>query len=158
MRALGAVRGQFKQTDWDGLVRDGRFALQRPGKLRFDYTDETLLVVSDGFTLSIQDRELETTDAVPLAATPLGSILSGDSQFRDTSVIVETLAEGNAFYVTLKDKRDDWSGQLTLKFGQADNKLIGWVTLDETGAGTHVDLYNIDYSPKLNPRLFIVQE
>lgn len=156
MQTLTTVRGRFSQTDWDGSRALGRFALQVPGKLRFDYAGDAMVVVADGVTLAVQDQELETTDSVPLAATPLGAILSGKRTFRDATEVVSTHTSSGYFYVTLQDKGDDWAGKLTLKFNQDNNRLAGWITLDETGAGTQVDLYEVDYVAKLNPRLFII--
>ena len=158
MAGLEAVRGQFTQTNWDGTRQSGQFALQKPGKMRFDYDDKSLSVIADGITLSLTDNALETTDSVPLVATPLGAILSGKEKFRDTTNVQKTHVAGAYFYVSLTDKGDDWAGVLTLKFNNSDNRLAGWVTLDEAGSGTQVDLSDVNYTPKLNPRLFIIED
>ena len=70
------LQGNFEQIDSNNKRTTGRFYVQRPGKLRFDYAPpSTLRLVADGHFLAIEDSEPEDrreisarVDAVPAAA------------------------------------------------------------------------------------------
>ena len=59
INAITRIQGRFLQTNPDGSTVGGRFWLQRPGKVRFEYdAPSPLLLISDGATVSLQDRRL----------------------------------------------------------------------------------------------------
>ena len=98
--ALAKVKtasGTFEQLAPDYTESTGRFALSRPGKVRFEYDAPTpLLVVSDGTTVALQDSELETTDRVPLGTTPLALLLDDEIDFATEAEVLD-VTTGNAF-------------------------------------------------------------
>ena len=58
-QALTSAQGTFTETGPGGQTRQGRFYLQRPGKMRFEYTNPAgLLVVSDGYNVKRYDPRL----------------------------------------------------------------------------------------------------
>ena len=72
MNSTASFSGRFAQYAADGSFAQGQVYIKRPGKLRFEYdAPNPLLIVSDGVTLTQQDKALETIDRVPLSATPL---------------------------------------------------------------------------------------
>ena len=57
---LNSIQGNFEQIDSNNKRTSGRFYVQRPGKLRFDYAPpSTLRLVADGHFLAIEDFEPE---------------------------------------------------------------------------------------------------
>ena len=71
LQALTSAQGTFTETGPNGQTRQGRFYLQRPGKMRFEYTTPAgLLVVSDGSNVKRYDPRLNVFRQVPLSATP----------------------------------------------------------------------------------------
>lgn len=161
-RALAAVktaRGRFEQYGPDGSYSTGQFAMSRPGRVRFDYDDPVpLVLVSDGTTVALQDSELETTDRVPLASTPLSLLLSGTPDFEKEADVVEVRRTGERTNITLRDKTGEMEGTLTLVLDASDNTLTGWRTVDASGGRTSVLLSAIETGTKLNPRLFVLKD
>lgn len=157
-KALAAVktaRGKFEQYSPDGSFSTGQFALSRPGKVRFDYDDPVpLVLVSDGTTVALQDSELETTDRVPLASTPLSLLLSDAIDFDKDAEVIDVRRTGERTNITLRDKTGETEGTLTLVLEGAGNLLEGWRTVDANGASTSVMLKDVETGARLNPRLF----
>jgi hypothetical protein len=57
------LQGNFEQIDSNNKHTAGRFYVQRPGKLRFDYAPpSTLRLVADGHFLAIEDSSLKTNE------------------------------------------------------------------------------------------------
>lgn len=161
-KALGAVktaRGNFEQYSPDGSFSTGQFAMSRPGKVRFDYDDPVpLVMVSDGATVALQDSDLETTDRVPLASTPLSLLLSDTLDFEKQAEVIDVRRTGDRTNITLRDKSGEMDGTLTIVLAGTSKALTGWRTVDASGGNTSVTLNNVETGAKLNPRLFILRD
>ncbi|KCZ98697.1 LolA family outer membrane lipoprotein carrier protein [Hyphomonas polymorpha PS728] len=161
-KALATVktaRGRFEQYSPDGSFSTGQFAMQRPGKVRFDYDDPVpLLMVSDGTTVALQDSDLETTDRVPLKSTPLSLLLSDRLDFESQASVIDVRRADGRTNITVQDKSGDMEGTLTLVLASADNSLVGWRTTDANGGNTSVLLSDVETGARLNPRLFILRD
>ncbi|OUS44677.1 outer membrane lipo protein carrier protein LolA-like protein, partial [Ostreococcus tauri] len=137
----------------------GRFALSRPGKVRFEYdAPSPLLVVSDGTTVALQDSELETTDRVPLGTTPLALLLDDDIDFATEADVLDVQNSNGRVEITLRDKSGEMDGTLTLLLMESDMSLTGWRTMDSGGNLTSVQLTNVESGKRLNPRLFVMKD
>ena len=161
-KALAKVktaRGKFEQYSPDGSLSTGQFAMSRPGKVRFDYDDPVpLVLVSDGTTVALQDSDLETTDRVPLASTPLSLLLSDKLDFEKDAEVVDVRRNGDRINITVRDKTGEMDGTLTVVLATSDNALTGWRTVDANGGRTSVMLSDVETGAKLNPRLFILKD
>jgi outer membrane lipoprotein-sorting protein len=157
-KALAAVktaRGKFEQYSPDGSFSTGQFAMSRPGKVRFDYDDPVpLVLVSDGTTVALQDSELETTDRIPLASTPLSLLLSDKLDFEKEAEVIDVRRTGDRTNITVRDKTGETEGTLTVVLAGTSNSLEGWRTVDANGGSTSVMLKDVETGAKLNPRLF----
>jgi hypothetical protein len=89
LQNLTAAQGTFVETGGGGQRREGRFYLQRPGRMRFEYTTPAgLLVVSDGSNVKRWDPRLEVFRQVPLGQTPLSTFLARNVRL-DQGVTIE---------------------------------------------------------------------
>tara|TARA_R110000823_G_scaffold67894_1_gene157954 strand:- start:201 stop:863 length:663 start_codon:yes stop_codon:yes gene_type:complete len=159
MSDVKTASGKFEQLAPDYSVSTGSFALSRPGKVRFDYDDPTpLLIVSNGATVAMQDSELETTDRVPLGSTPLSLLLDDSLDFENEAQVLDVVRANGRIGVTLQDRSGEMDGTLTLVLADVTKELIGWRTEDSGGNITSVQLVDVEYDKKLNPRLFILKD
>ncbi len=159
LSAVKSARGRFEQVAPDGTLSTGQFAMVRPGKIRFDYDDPVpLLLVSDGTTVGLQDADLETTDRVPLAQTPLALLLSDTLDFEKDAEITDVRRSGPQVVISLRDRSGEMDGTLTVFLASSDYALRGWRTVDASGGITSVQLNSVEYGKRLNPRLFILRD
>lgn len=160
--ALGAVetaKGRFIQIDPTGQRAVGSFALQRPGRMRFDYDAPVpILIAADGATVAVRDDELETVDRVPLAATPLNLLLDDQLDFETEAEVMRVTKANGQVAITMRDRTGEADGELTLYLDSASYDLMGWRTLDGNDRLTFVELRDVDTGVKLNPRLFIIDD
>jgi len=153
------ARGTFEQVAPDFSESTGRFALSRPGKVRFEYdAPSPLLLVSDGTTVALQDSELETTDRVPLGTTPLALLLDDEIDFETEADVLEVIRRNGRVGITLRDRSGEMDGTLTLILQESDMSLTGWRTVDSGGNITSVMLSDVTYGSRLNPRLFVMTD
>lgn len=160
--ALGTVetaKGTFVQTDSNFQEVTGKFFLRRPGRVRFDYDEPSpLLIVADGATVAIEDRDLETQDRVPLSATPLAMLLDDELDFETEANVLDLQRTDDFIQVSLEDKSGETEGTLSIVFDAADMSLVQWRTIDPTGAVTSVQLAGVETGMRINPRLFRIEE
>ena len=151
--------GRFDQYAADGSVESGQIYLQRPGKMRFEYdAPSPLLIVSDGVTMTQQDRALETFDRVPLASTPLNFFLKENVNLARDTEVVALQKLSNEWRVSARDGSGEMDGVITMIFDAQTLALKEWVITDGFGGNTRVILSNLRYNDRLDPRLFVLRE
>ncbi len=156
MANVKTARGIFEQVSPDGSLSTGKFALARPGKVRFEYDDPVpLLIVADGTTVAMKDTELETVDRIPLSATPLALLLDDKLDFDSEADVLDIVRNDTQLGITIADPNGEVDGELQLIFSADDLELDSWVATDSGGNRTNVKLRDVQTGKRLNPRLFI---
>ena len=159
MNQITTAQGRFTQYDYSGNFSQGSFYLSRPGKMRFEYDDPVpILIVSDGTTLAIEDRDLETVDRVPLVSTPLNLLLRKDTDLAANANILSIGKRGGLVGIRLSDKSGDAEGELELFFDATTYELKQWESIDVNGAVTTVQLTQSEKGGSLSPRLFRIDD
>ncbi len=161
-RALTDTRtaqGRFTQVDPQGSPSSGVFYINRPGKVRFEYTSpEPIFIVSDGTSVSIEEPKRKSYDAVPLSSTPLNLFLRSNIDLRKDGSVTDVTTSSGSHFVTLVDKSGEAEGKMILQFRQSDFELMGWRQVDGTGAETRVQLTDVKKNVSMKPALFIVKD
>jgi len=151
--------GRFAQYGADGSFAQGQIYLNRPGKLRFEYdAPNPLLIVSDGVTLTQQDRVLETIDRVPLSSTPLNFFLKENVNLARDTEVVSFLKLPTEWRVSARDGSGEMDGTITMVFDAGNLALKEWVITDGFGGNTRLLLSDLVYNQRLNPRLFVLRD
>ncbi|GIU67188.1 hypothetical protein PsB1_1342 [Candidatus Phycosocius spiralis] len=155
INAITRLSGRFRQTNPDGSLVAGRFWLQRPGKVRFEYdAPSPLLLISDGSTVSLQDRKLRTTDRYPLRKTPLYFLLKSNVNLEQDVALTGLVRQGSLLKVTLRDKARQADGELTVIYDEANESLREWTITDRQGRVTQVTLLDPQSKGPIDGSLF----
>ncbi|WP_244629727.1 outer membrane lipoprotein carrier protein LolA [Martelella limonii] len=141
--SVKSMTGEFMQFGPRGEQSGGKFYLERPGKLRFDYdAPSTLKVIADGRNVAVGNGSLDTWDFYPLSRTPLSLLLADkiDLQHR----MVRDVREQNGLTViVLGDKTVFGDQVITLMFDSKTFELRQWTITDAQGKDTTVILSNV---------------
>jgi outer membrane lipoprotein-sorting protein len=153
------AQGRFTQVDPTGSPSSGAFYINRPGKVRFEYTSpEPIFIVSDGTSVSIEEPKRKAYDAVPLSSTPLHLFLRTNIDLKRDGSVADVKTQGDSYFVTLVDKTGEAEGKMILQFRQSDFELLGWHQVDGSGAETRVQLSEIKKNVAMKASLFIVKD
>jgi len=153
------AKGRFFQTNVDGSVVSGTFALNRPGRMRFEYDAPTpVLIVSDGTTVAMEDTDLETVDRVPIGTTPLGLILSTQLDVDQDVNVLSVMQNSERIGIRVSDADSEMEGTLTMVFDKETYALLGWLAVDGNLQTTVVDLVDVETNIRIDPRLFRLNE
>lgn len=160
LQGLTSAQGNFVETGPGGQTRRGRFYLQRPGKMRFEYSDpEGLLVVSDGSNVKRYDPRLNVFRQVPLSATPLSTFLARTVRL-DQGVRIDrvTRMQSGAFAITARDARRPNEGSVILAFAGSPLRLQEWTITDAQGGRTRTQLSSLTPASGLAASLFQLRD
>lgn len=159
LAAAKTARGTFIQTNADGSIVTGTFALNRPGRMRFEYDDPTpILIVADGTTVAMEDSELDTVDRFPIGSTPLGIILSTQLNVEEDVEVLGVLQNDERIGIRVSDANGELEGTMTMVFDKTSYALIGWLAVDANLQTTVVDLVDVETNVRIDPRLFRLNE
>lgn len=160
LQGLTSAQGDFVETGPGGQVRRGKFWLQRPGRMRFEYTDPAgLLVVSNGSNVMRYDPRLEVFRQVPLSQTPLSTFLAREVRL-DQGVRIDrvTRMASGAFAITARDARRPNDGSVILAFAGDPVRLQEWTITDAQGARTRTQLTTLRPASGLSSSLFQLRD
>lgn len=160
LQSLTSAQGTFVETGAGGQRREGRFWLQRPGKMRFEYTNPAgLLVVSDGANVKRYDPRLNTFRQVPLSQTPLSTFLARNVRL-DQGVRIDRIQrmDSGAFAVVARDRRRPNDGSVTLAFAGDPIRLYEWTIVDAQGGRTRTQLSTLQPASGLAASLFQLRD
>lgn len=154
--AMVNLRGVFVQTGADKVRMRGKFYVKRPGRLRFDYSlPSRMLIISDGQYLAIQDHDLKTDDRISLESTPFRLLLRKDVDLIRDARILELQEADDLVIVTLQDKSPDAPGRIRLFLTRKPKlEIKEWVTTDTQGADTRVELGDLVKTEEIDAAMF----
>jgi len=150
--------GDFVQIGPDGSRTVGKFYIQKPGRVRFEYEPPSPIdVIADGSSVVVRDRKLATQDLYPLSQTPLRFLLADRIDLvRDTNLVA--VSQDNTFVsVTIEEKQIlVGTHRIVLMFSAKDMQLRQWTVTDPQGYDTTVAVYNLDTAHRPDPSLFTI--
>lgn len=158
INSFQSLKCDFAQVSSKGNLSQGVLYISKPGKLRFDYAaPNPLLIIADGRWLTIKDRVRERGDQFPLSATPLRLVVSPQVDLLAETDVVAFDQRDGITSVSLQDRKGGMGGYITLIFDDQLNQLQQWIVVDGKDRRTSVQLSNIQFGGKFDPKLFIGQ-
>jgi outer membrane lipoprotein-sorting protein len=152
------MTGDFAQMAPDGSQSKGRFYIQKPGKVRFEYEPPVPIeIIANGVDVVVRDRRLATNDLIPLSQTPLRYLLADKIDLIKDTNVVKVYAD--ELYVTVVvEERQAMIGtsRLMMMFDAKDLQLRQWTVTDPQGYDTTIAVSNLDSSKRPDPNLFTI--
>ena len=153
---VSTMTGEFVQFGPRGEQTGGKFFIQRPGKVRFNYEPPSgFRVISDGKSVVIDNTKLNTMDLYPLSKTPLKLLLDEriDLSGRKVKSVKE---EDDLTTIQLADRQFFGNSTITMMFDPKSYDLRQWTITDPQGKDTTVMIFNVKQGVKIDPSLFKV--
>lgn len=155
LNGLKTLKAHFIQVTGDGQTSEGTAWLQRPGKMRFQYTPPApfLLIAAHG-VLTFNDSALQQTSNIPLSRTPLGILLAENVTLAGAVTVTAIQRLPGQIQVSLVRTESPGDGSLTLIFADNPLALKQWTVVDAQRRETHVTLYNVQLGGSFDQQLF----
>ena len=152
--SVRTMYGEFVQFGPKGEQTGGKFYIERPGRIRFNYeAPSNINVVADGESVVVNNKKLDTWDIYPLSKTPLKLLL--DEKIDLGSDRVRSVKEETELTtIVMGDKSVFGDSQITLMFDPKNYELRQWTVTDAQGKDTTVMIFNVQEGVKFDPNLF----
>ena len=155
LKNLDSLEADFFQVSSDGSIKEGKIYLSIPGKLRISYKNpDNLLITSNGFWLTVQDRLLKQTNNFPLNQTPLNLFLNKKLNFNQNEFKIKFQKSSGIITLIFSDNQKLNSSMFKLIFTNTPLKLKKWIIVDEFNNETSVLLQNLVTGNKYSHLLF----
>ncbi|MGE0501089.1 MAG: outer-membrane lipoprotein carrier protein LolA [Rhizobiaceae bacterium] len=152
--SVRTMMGEFVQFGPKGEQTGGKFFIERPGKIRFNYEPPSAFrVISDGKSVVINNQKLRTWDLYPLSKTPLKLLL--DERIDLSGGRVRNVKEeADLTTIQLADKSVFGSATIAMMFDPKSYELRQWTITDAQGKDTTVMIFNVQQGVKFDPSIF----
>jgi len=146
LNSITGLNGGFTQVA-NGKTQTGIFSMLRPGRVRLDYKNAPIQLISDGKDLYFYDKSLDQITTVPLTSTPAGILVRKKIDLQNADInVYETSSDKNTFTLKMNLKGQEGLGHMDVVFDKSPVKLKSWSVVDATSAKTDV-VFN-DLKPK----------
>lgn len=159
LNELQTAEGRFTQINADGSASEGTIYIHRPGRMRFEYDADDLLVIAGGGQVAIFDgRSNQRPEQYPLRRTPLNLILRRNVDLAGSGMVTALEQNGDFTLVTALDPDTPEAGTITLVFSDNPVQLRSWMITDQAGGQTQLELGAFEQGVQIGARLFNIPQ
>jgi len=155
LNGLNTAQADFTFVGPDGNPSKGVFYLNRPSKLRFEYTQpKGNLLIADGDYVIYWDAQQKEASNLPISSTPLDFLLRPKVSLTDGVRVTAFDHTAGVIRATLVRTKSEGDGQVTVAFSDQPLELRGWRLVDAQGQITDVSFSDWKFGMQLDPALF----
>lgn len=156
--SVRTMMGEFVQFGPRGEQTGGKFYIERPGKVRFNYDPPAeFRVTADGQNVVLENTRLRTADVYPLNRTPLRVLLDNRIDLSDGKVR-SVREDADLTTIQLADKSLFGDATITMMFDPSSYELRQWTITDAQGRDTTVMIYNVEQGVTFDPSVFSIDQ
>lgn len=138
LNSVTGLNGGFTQTA-NGKKQSGVFSMLRPGRIRLDYNNAPIQLISDGKDLYFYDKSLDQITTVPLTSTPAGILVRKNIDLHNSDInVVDSWSDSKTFTLKMNLRGQEGLGYMSVVFDKKPVKLNSWSVVDATGTQTDV--------------------
>lgn len=157
LNSITGLTGGFVQTA-NGKSEQGVFSMLRPGRVRLDYDNMPIQLISDGKDLYFFDSSLDQITTVPLTSTPAGILIRKNIDLKNADInVYETQNGKSTFALKMNLRGQEGLGNMTVFFDKKPVKLNSWTVVDATGATTDVAFNDLKTKTNFGKDFFQIQ-
>jgi len=148
------LQADFTQNG-NGQTAKGILRIAKPGKFRWEYIDDNLLIISTGDTIIYVDNELNNVHYISADDTIAGILSQEKFNFTDGNYVIENLSAYNhEVSLLIKNKSDASMGKINLIFALSPMSLKKIEVLGIDNELIQLTLSKLTYPEKFDPELF----
>lgn len=153
--SVNSMHGSFTQLNPNGTESRGKFYIEKPGKVRFDYSNQPLRVIADGSNVAINNRKLNTWETYPLSKTPLKLLLDRRIDLSEAN-IQSVQEEPDLTTIVMGDRSIFGNSRITMMFDPNTYELRQWTIRDNQGKDTTVVIHDVQQGGDIEDSAFTI--
>lgn len=157
LNSVTGLSGKFSQRSGNTTMH-GTFAMLRPGRVRLDYDNAPIQLISDGDDLYFFDKSLDQITTVPLTSTPAGILVRKKIDLKNADInVVNTKDDDKTFALEMNLRGQEGLGTMTVVFNKSPVAIDSWTVVDATGAKTDVSFEGLKTKTDFGRNYFQIQ-
>jgi outer membrane lipoprotein-sorting protein len=155
LNGIHSMTAHFQQFAQDGGTAGGRVFVARPGRMRFEYSAPSpILLLADGTWVVYIDNQLKQVSYLPIGSTPAWFLLRDKISLADGVTITKFERGPGVIRISLVENKSPENGVLTLTFADKPLELRQWRIIDQQGKSTTVVLDDARFGVPVDPKAF----
>lgn len=153
---LHSIEAAFRQVDSNNEVRDGRFYLSRPNKLRLDYdTPQKEMVMLSEDMFIHYNEELKEVSYLTANQVPISFLSRKNLDLNKDTKILNVSQAGNLLNLEIElPSKDEYKPRLTLGFERSPFNLKTILIQEPSGNTVNLELKSAKYNSEIDSKVF----
>ncbi len=157
LQNFNSLMSDFIQVNNNGDVLSGKISISRPGKVRVEYNEVPLLIISDGKKIASINKELKSITFYRIKDIPLALLLFKNFSLDNVQILDYSDFE-NQLRIRLKEKNKNSEGFIDVLFEKNTFTLKKWIVFTNKVNKTEVLLENIKLNVNIQNEIFQIDE
>ena len=157
LQNFDSLKSDFIQVNNNGNVLSGKIKILRPGKVRVEYNEIPLLIISDGKKIASINKELDSITFYRIKDIPLALLLFKNFSLKNVQILDYFDLE-NQLQIRLKEKDKEGEDFIDILFEKNTFTLKKWTVFNSKSNKTEVLLENVRLNDKINKKIFEIEE
>ena len=159
LNSVESLRSKFVQLSSGGRFAEGNIYIERPQKMRLEYTrPSNIQVYANGFWLAHVDTELEAVWHVPLKTTPASFLIRDRIELSGAVTVRRVMRDAKTLSVEIVQTDEPDAGKFVMTFADKPLALRKWMVTDAQGVSTSVTLVAPEYNVAIPQGVFVFDE
>ena len=153
---ISTLEAGFVQMSSNGGSAEGKIYIEKPSKIRMEYTaPDQLLIVGNGEYIIYNDKELDQITNIDYKDIPATMILSNKIKFDGKNLkVTDFYKDSGQTSVTVKMPNSPGVKPITLIFDNSPFRLKQWKVIDQQNIEVTISLFDAEQDKKLSENLF----
>lgn len=153
---ISTLEANFVQMSSNGGSAEGKIYIEKPSKIRMEYTaPDPLLIVGNGEYIIYNDKELDQITNIDYKDIPTTMILSNKIKFDGKNLkVTDFYKDSGQTSVTVEMPNSPGVKPITLIFDNAPFRLKQWKVIDQQNIEVTISLFDAEQDKKLSENLF----
>lgn len=153
---ISTLEANFVQMSSNGSSAEGKIYIEKPSKIRMEYTaPDPLLIVGNGEYIIYNDKELDQITNIDYKDIPSTMILSNKIKFDGKNLkVTDFYKDSGQTSVTVEMPNSPGVKPITLIFDNAPFRLKQWKVIDQQNIEVTISLFDAEQDKKLSENLF----
>ena len=153
---INTLEASFVQMSSNGGSAEGKIYIEKPSKIRMEYTaPDPLLIVGNGAYIIYNDKELDQITNIDYKDIPATMILSNKIKFDGKNLkVADFYKDSGQTSVTVEMPNSPGVKPITLIFDNSPFRLKQWKVIDQQNIEVTISLFDAEQDKKLSADLF----
>ena len=153
LQTFSSLKSNFIQVNNNGDILTGKIFLIRPGKVRINYNEIPLLIISDGQKVATINKKLKSISFYKLSDVPIKLLLFKNFKYDNIEVLNLEESE-NQIVIQLAEIKKENNGYVEVIFEKQPFIMKKWIVFRDKFTKTEILLNNLKLNEKVRLELF----